>query len=123
MDESVHCKWCGNMTENTGAECDLCWELRKRMEAIPHLARCILDNIEGITSSSKDAFRLDFLQMLTDKAEYSGKVVLRISETNRGWRLHETHWPTAINNVRQAIDAFIEEYHYWQQYEDYYFGG
>jgi len=55
-----------------------------------------------------DKERLDFLQELTDKKEYTGKVVLRKSTTGRGWRLHETgSWDNPSTSVRDAIDNFI----------------
>jgi len=53
-----------------------------------------------------DKERLDFLQ--AHLGNYSGKVICRESTTGRGWRLHETLKPTAVNDVRQAIDEFME---------------
>lgn len=63
----------------------------------------------GFEELIKDAQRLDFLQSLTDKEEYTGKVILRKSKTGRGWRLHETSKEGAEYNVRKAIDNFIKE--------------
>jgi len=56
-----------------------------------------------------DKERLDFLQKLTDDAQYTGRVLLRMSGTGRGWRLHETEIPGATVDVREAIDQFITE--------------
>ena len=53
-----------------------------------------------------DTERIDFLQK--HLGEYSGKVICRKSGTGRGWRLHETSQPGAVNNVRQAIDEFMD---------------
>lgn len=55
-----------------------------------------------------DTERLDFLQQLTEKGSYTGTVLLRNSTTGRGWRLHETSWPGAVTDVRQAIDNYID---------------
>lgn len=51
---------------------------------------------------------LDFLQHLTDKCNYTGRVILRDSTTGRGWRLHETSTTGANSDVRQAIVNYIE---------------
>lgn len=55
-----------------------------------------------------DTDRINFLQKLTDKKKYTGKVILRKSVQGRGWRLHETDLPGAVFDVRQAIDNFME---------------
>jgi len=52
-----------------------------------------------------DTDRIDFLQK--HLGEYSEKVICRKSTTGRGWRLHETSHPGAVNDVRQAIDEFM----------------
>lgn len=57
-----------------------------------------------------DTDRLDFLQRLTDRAAYSGRVMLRESSTGRGWRLHETSRPGADKDVRSAIDRIMNTY-------------
>lgn len=57
-----------------------------------------------------DKERLDFLQSLLDKKEYTGKAVLRISINGRGWRLHETSLDYAVTDVREAIDNFMDGY-------------
>ena len=54
-----------------------------------------------------DKERLDFLQKLTNKKEYTGKVILRESISGRGWRLHEASLEGAVPSVRRAIDNFI----------------
>ncbi|MFH1547258.1 MAG: hypothetical protein ABIC57_02115 [bacterium] len=59
-----------------------------------------------------DTELLDFLQGLTDRKVYTGKVILRNSVTGRGWRLHETSGAGVEqprNNVRQAIIDFMEK--------------
>ncbi len=61
-----------------------------------------------------DTERLDFLQELTEKCAYTGRVILRESTTGRGWRLHESGINYAVNSVREAIDNFKkhkEEHH------------
>ena len=51
-----------------------------------------------------DAERLDFLQKLTDQARYTGKVCLRLSNYQRGWRLYETSREDAKPDIRAVID-------------------
>uniref|UniRef100_A0A6H1ZPJ8 Uncharacterized protein n=1 Tax=viral metagenome TaxID=1070528 RepID=A0A6H1ZPJ8_9ZZZZ len=55
-------------------------------------------------SKITDEDRIDFLQELTNKEHYTGKVILRESTTGRGWRLHETSHPQGSSSVREAID-------------------
>lgn len=50
-----------------------------------------------------DTEMIDWLQSKLDLAEYTGRVVFRWSDYNRGWRLHETSRSTAVADVRQAI--------------------
>lgn len=57
-----------------------------------------------------DKERLDFLQELTDKKVYTGKVILRNSTNGRGWRLYETGGNIAYSSVRDAIDNFMNIY-------------
>jgi hypothetical protein len=57
-----------------------------------------------------DTERLDALQRLTDAEIYTGYVVMRDSATGRGWRLHETSLPEGVNDVRQAIDNYLDEH-------------
>ena len=54
-----------------------------------------------------DKERLDYLQKLLDRANYTGKCVLRDSTTGRGWRLHESTLGDAVPDVRRAIDDYI----------------
>ena len=54
-----------------------------------------------------DTERLDFLQKLTDRNNYTGKVILRESYRGRGWRLHEHSGDEAVPSVRDAIDNFM----------------
>jgi hypothetical protein len=55
-----------------------------------------------------DTELLDFLQKLNDEENFTGKCVLRMSTTRRGWRLHETSLPGAKKSVREAISNFME---------------
>ena len=57
-----------------------------------------------------DTERLDFLQRLTDEGTYTKSVILRMSTTRRGWRLHETGKLGATPDVREAIDNFAAIY-------------
>lgn len=52
-----------------------------------------------------DTEMLDFLDSLT--GNYTGKVVLRMSQSRRGWRLHESSRTAAVSNVRVAIKRFM----------------
>ncbi len=54
-----------------------------------------------------DTELLDFLQGLTDRNRYTGRVICRLSGTGRGWRLHESSRITAISDVREAITHAI----------------
>ncbi len=56
-----------------------------------------------------DTERIDFLDRLNKLARYTGKCILRMSTTGRGWRLHETGDKNASPDVRTAIDEFIKE--------------
>ena len=55
-----------------------------------------------------DTELIDYLQKLTDRKHYTGKVILRESQSGRGWRLHETSRPEAVSNVRKAISQMLE---------------
>ncbi|KKK70164.1 hypothetical protein LCGC14_2926720 [marine sediment metagenome] len=55
-----------------------------------------------------DTELLDALQKLNDECMYTGKCILRVSDTERGWRLHETSGNGAQNSVRDAIENFIK---------------
>ena len=54
-----------------------------------------------------DTQRIDGLQELL--GQYTGRAVCRWSTTGKGWRLHESSGPRAVKDVRQAIDAFLDE--------------
>jgi len=56
-----------------------------------------------------DTELLDFLQLLTNRANYSGRVVMRESYTGRGWRLHESTHPDSVTDVREAISKFFPD--------------
>lgn len=51
-----------------------------------------------------DSTRLNWLQDQLEKMTYTGKVIFRWSEEDRGWRLHETSRFGAFDSVREAID-------------------
>ena len=54
---------------------------------------------------------IDVLQKLNDETAYTGRCVLRRSDTGRGWRLHETsdsEFGTPPKSVRQAIKLFVD---------------
>lgn len=54
-----------------------------------------------------DSDLLDFL----DSLSHSGKIVLRMSTTGRGWRLHETSsgtWEDEADTVRDAILNYMD---------------
>ncbi len=55
---------------------------------------------------ASDKELLDFLEELNAKKHYTGRCILRMSETNRGWRLHETDLDDASDTVRGAILKF-----------------
>ncbi len=61
-----------------------------------------------------DKERIDFLQSLNDRAEYTGKCVLRKSTTGRGWRLHENSsgYGETFDSVRAAIDDYMSGIEY-----------
>ena len=53
-----------------------------------------------------DTEMLDYLDSLSGK--YTGKVILRESQTGRGWRLHETSFSLSFNSVRDAIEYYAK---------------
>jgi len=60
-----------------------------------------------------DTELLDALQELNDKAEYTGRCILRIS-ARRGWRLHESSSTyedlgNTFISVRDAIEQFLKD--------------
>ena len=52
---------------------------------------------------------LDFLQELNDNKYYTGKCILRMSDTGRGWRLHESEHEDSTKSVRQTIINMMEK--------------
>lgn len=60
-------------------------------------------------NSPTDTELLDFLQLITNNAEYTGKVVCQKSTTGRGWRLHETSRDDGVSDVRQAVINYMEQ--------------
>lgn len=67
--------------------------------------RCVIEERDAL---KEDRDRLDFMQALLDLGEYTGECVLRMSQTGRGFRLHETssHKPS-FKSIRKAIDYFM----------------
>ena len=57
-----------------------------------------------------DTELLDFLQRRIDKSTYTGKVILRMSTTSRGLRLHETFREGAVRDVREAIAQAMDRW-------------
>jgi hypothetical protein len=55
----------------------------------------------------RDKERLDYMQNLGGK--YTGRYVLRMSDTGRSLRLHETSREDGQPSVREAIDAAMTE--------------
>lgn len=55
-----------------------------------------------------DTEMLDFLQSLTNKGKYTGKVLLKDSKTGRGWIMQETEMPGANSDVRRAISNYMD---------------
>lgn len=54
-----------------------------------------------------DTERLDALQALT--TGYGGGWILRMFGTGRGLRLHETSHEEADEDIRKAIDLYLDE--------------
>lgn len=53
-----------------------------------------------------DTERLDALQKLI--GVHSSQVICRWSSQGRGWRLHESTIPGSKDDIREAIDAFLD---------------
>lgn len=68
------------------------------------------ERLSAVSSAFEDQKRLNKLQALTEKQNYTGAVVMRMSDTGRGWRLHETSQDGADTDVRDAIDRFFAEH-------------
>lgn len=67
------------------------------------------ERLETVQSAFEDQKRLNALQALNDKADYTGTCILRLSTTGRGWRLHESDRSRSQSSVRDAIDQFFAE--------------
>lgn len=67
------------------------------------------DRLTAIKTAWEDSKRLDRLQVLLEKDQYTGTCILRFSSTGRGWRLHTSDDPKAQGDVRKAIDQFFLE--------------
>ena len=52
---------------------------------------------------------LDFLQKKNSERMYTGNCVFRISDTGRGWRLHESSRKKGRESVREAIADGIDK--------------
>lgn len=52
-----------------------------------------------------DTALLNYLQRRLDRANYTGRCVLRESHRGHGFRLHETSAPNGVPSVREAIAA------------------
>lgn len=62
---------------------------------------------EFVEEELSDTQLLDFLEYHNGKARYTGKCIFRLSETGRGWRLHETSREGAYESVREALVAAV----------------
>lgn len=91
-------------------------DIKKRLEEILEQFKKVTDvkTAESVAElleeldKPDDTELLDFLQELTNKAEYTGKAVCRDSTTGRGWRLYESGHVDAIANVREAIISYMK---------------
>lgn len=77
-------------------------------QVVEDLALFMAQAMQQCINAQKDTARLNFLQELTNKKLHTGKVVMRMSNDRRGWRLHETEALGAVEDVRTAIDNFVE---------------
>lgn len=66
-----------------------------------------------------DTERLDLLDRLSKEGGLESGVILRRSETGRGWRLHQTPREGASRTVREAIDRFVDEEYEARRDEEY----
>jgi hypothetical protein len=80
-------------------------EIMQMLAALPPETR-----LETVEQAFADKARFDKLQALTEKQAYTGTVIMRMSSTDRGWRLHETSQDGADSDVRGAIDRFFAEF-------------
>lgn len=59
---------------------------------------------------SSDTELLDFLEELNSRKSYTGKCILRMSTTGRGWRLHEISQDVVDEEVSSTVREAIEKY-------------
>ena len=55
-----------------------------------------------------DCELIEFLEQLNERKLYTGRCILRMSITERGWRLHESSEDEAVRTVREAIRDFMK---------------
>lgn len=61
-----------------------------------------------------DTHMVNFLERLNAEKKYSGRCILRMSKSGRGWRLHETSAKGGRDSVRDAIiDVMEREWDKW----------
>jgi hypothetical protein len=65
-------------------------------------------NQEYFEKEYTDKDLIDFLESKNKENSYTGKCVFRMSDSGRGWRLHETSRLDAKESVREAIIDAIE---------------
>ena len=83
------------------------WIKLNDLKEVMTLARNEFDKLnKELEKHRRDTELLDFLQKLTDKRKYTGRVICRNSTTSRGWRLHETAQEGAVSDVREAIENY-----------------
>jgi len=83
-------------------ECDTC----AAKSGSPNLCGPCLNNRALISQLEGDEKRLDFLQSLLVRK----KCILRMSESGRGFRLHQSEREGGEYSVRLAIDNFMRNY-------------
>lgn len=115
IEEAIHAynKWCQDLTfvveygyQFEGLEPNE--ETVKAMEETDkgeglHAVESVNELVEELNKPS-DTELLDFLQLITNNAAYTGKVICRASTTGRGWRLHETSKDDAVPSVYFVIE-------------------
>lgn len=55
-----------------------------------------------------DTELLDYLQEMLDQEKFTGKAILRWSNTGRGMRLHETKMDYSVPDIREAIENHMK---------------
>ncbi len=128
MDHTIYCK-CGEYLGLTTEEiCERC-KLKTKIKQLEDERRMYIEEkalfkqqVEQLELECKDyrkaadfavkenkqleadKERLDLLENLP--REFSGKIILRMSTTGRGFRLHESSQKGAVDTVREAIDNY-----------------